>query len=75
MRMKEWTWFVEEEDESGWVEDVEGLVACSLKEKGISRREDKSPFGKVKKEGEGSCGLVWGSEGGRYGGGDVDEGG
>ena len=68
MRMKEWTWFVEEEVESAWVEVVVvGLVACSLKENGISRREERSPLGKVKKEGGGEGGLVGGSEGGKEG--------
>ena len=67
MRIKEWTWFVEDEVESALVEVVVGLVACSLKEKGISRREESSPFGKVKKEG-GEGGLVGGSEGGKEGG-------
>ena len=54
MRIKEWTWFVEEEVESALVEVVVGLVACSLKENGISRREERSPLGKVKTVGEGS---------------------
>ena len=53
MRMKECTWLVEDVS-FGEDDEVDGLVACSLKENGISRREERSPLGKVKTVGEGS---------------------